>query len=328
MYSTESCEGWTTLVFRGVLAPGPTEQPPPGLWGWCWGACISCPPWVRDLGSLALRWGTCPHHHLRRVDWCPDFSRGNCPQEPSSICHPHDPEWGHICCPLFSQRPGVLCSEVGNMSPSQAGHRGRVGSTSDCQAGGWQFKSWHPTSAETCMWGRWLAAMLALYTSKAVAQEVNFREHILCTPPPSANKAEPTLAFKPRGNITRSPKQGYQWPHKWACVQQKFKKKKKHVSITSPRGWTNASTLTSMGNYFWLTKPWITPHGGMLSSQLFLEWIARSVSCGFVGGATTPWGARALWIKKLQSWSWVPDQRVLRDYPLRPSSLKTEFWKP
>ena len=34
------------------------------------------------------------------------------------------------------------------------------------------------------------------------------------TPPPSANKAEPTLALKPRGDITRSPKQGYQWPHK------------------------------------------------------------------------------------------------------------------
>ena len=28
------------------------------------------------------------------------------------------------------------------------------------------------------------------------------------------NKAEPTLALKPGGDITRSPKQGYQWPHK------------------------------------------------------------------------------------------------------------------
>ena len=34
------------------------------------------------------------------------------------------------------------------------------------------------------------------------------------TPPLSLNKAEPTLALKPRGDITRSPKQGYQWPHK------------------------------------------------------------------------------------------------------------------
>ena len=28
----------------------------------------------------------------------------------------------------------------------------------------------------------------------------------------NANKAEPTLALNPRGDITRNPKQGYQWP--------------------------------------------------------------------------------------------------------------------
>ena len=43
-----------------------------------------------------------------------------------------------------------------------------------------------------------------------------------------ANKAEPTLALKPRGDVTRNPKQGYQWPQKRTCVRQKlFKKKKK-----------------------------------------------------------------------------------------------------
>ena len=72
------------------------------------------------------------------------------------------------------------------------------------------------------MWGRRLAAMLALYTGKGVAPEVNLRERILRMPPPSVNKAESTLALKPRGDFTRSPKQGYQWPHKWTCVQQKF----------------------------------------------------------------------------------------------------------
>ena len=44
-------------------------------------------------------------------------------------------------------------------------------------------------------------------------------------PPLSSNKAEPTLALKPRGDITRSPKQGYQLPHKRTHVLQKFKKK-------------------------------------------------------------------------------------------------------
>ena len=40
---------------------------------------------------------------------------------------------------------------------------------------------------------------------------------------------QPTLALKPRGDVTRNPKQGYQWPQKWTCVCAKnfFKKKKK-----------------------------------------------------------------------------------------------------
>ena len=42
----------------------------------------------------------------------------------------------------------------------------------------------------------------------------------------------PTLALKPIGDVTRSLKQGYQWPHKWTCVQQKKNlKKKKQVLI-------------------------------------------------------------------------------------------------
>ena len=38
-----------------------------------------------------------------------------------------------------------------------------------------------------------------------------------------------TLAFKPREDVTRSPKQGYQWPHKKDSFPTKifFKKKKK-----------------------------------------------------------------------------------------------------
>ena len=55
--------------------------------------------------------------------------------------------------------------------------------------------------------------------------------NITRTPPPRANKAEPTLALKSRGDITRSPKQGYQWPHKKdSCPPKNFKKKKKENS--------------------------------------------------------------------------------------------------
>ena len=45
-------------------------------------------------------------------------------------------------------------------------------------------------------------------------------------PPPSANKAEPTLALKPREDVTRSPKQGVSGPTKRTHVLQKFKLKK------------------------------------------------------------------------------------------------------
>ena len=83
----------------------------------------------------------------------------------------------------------------------------------------------HPTSAETHLWGKQLAVMLAIYTGRGVAPEVNLREHISHMPPQSSNKAAHSV-LKPRGDITRSPKQGYQWPQKWTCVQQKFLKKK------------------------------------------------------------------------------------------------------
>ena len=74
--------------------------------------------------------------------------------------------------------------------------------------------------------------MLALYTNKGITPEVNLREHISHTPPQSLNKAEPTLALKPRGDVTRSPKQGYQWPHKWDMCQTKILKKSS--SLQSP----------------------------------------------------------------------------------------------
>ena len=55
--------------------------------------------------------------------------------------------------------------------------------------------------------------MLATKKSVGVAPEVSLRKYVSCTPPPpSANKTQPAL--KPRVDVTRSPKQGHQWPHK------------------------------------------------------------------------------------------------------------------
>ena len=71
--------------------------------------------------------------------------------------------------------------------------------------------------------------MLATKRLVCVAPEVDLRECTLHLPPQKANKAEPTLALNPKGDITRNPKQGYQWPQKRACVSAKnFKKNKKN----------------------------------------------------------------------------------------------------
>ena len=45
---------------------------------------------------------------------------------------------------------------------------------------------------------------------------------------------QPTLALKPRGDVTRNPKQGYQWPQNRTCecVCQKYLKKKKSFVVT------------------------------------------------------------------------------------------------
>ena len=53
---------------------------------------------------------------------------------------------------------------------------------------------------------KWLAVLMAIKRLARVAPQV------LHWPPQKANKAEPTLALKPRGEVTRNPKQGYQCP--------------------------------------------------------------------------------------------------------------------
>ena len=58
-----------------------------------------------------------------------------------------------------------------------------------------------------------------------VTPEVNLREHVTHTPL-QVQISMPTLALKPRGTVTRSPKQGRQWPTKRIYILQKlfFKK--------------------------------------------------------------------------------------------------------
>ena len=55
------------------------------------------------------------------------------------------------------------------------------------------------------------------------------QECTLHLPLQKVNKAESTLALKPRGDITRNPKQWYQWSQKRTCVSAKNFLKKKVV---------------------------------------------------------------------------------------------------
>ena len=84
------------------------------------------------------------------------------------------------------------------------------------------------TSATVC-WDRtvwcWLSKRLTY-----VVPEVDLGQCTLHSPPQKANKAEPTVALKPSGDVTRNPKQGYQWPPKRTCVSSKnLKKTKQHI---------------------------------------------------------------------------------------------------
>ena len=68
-----------------------------------------------------------------------------------------------------------------------------------------------------------LAAILATKRSAGVAPEVNFRKYVALMPLPSGTRL-PTLDLKPIGDVTRSPKQGYQWPHKKDLCPHFFEK--------------------------------------------------------------------------------------------------------
>ena len=81
------------------------------------------------------------------------------------------------------------------------------------------------------MWGQDLAAPPATKRLASVASEVDLGECTLHLPLQKVNKAEPTLALKPRGDVTRNPKQGCQWPQKGHVCPTKKKKKNLNKTI-------------------------------------------------------------------------------------------------
>ena len=64
--------------------------------------------------------------------------------------------------------------------------------------------------------GKQLGAMPTIKRLAGVAPEMDLWECTLHSPlqkkQQQVNKAEPSLVLKPRGDITRNPKQGYRWP--------------------------------------------------------------------------------------------------------------------
>ena len=67
---------------------------------------------------------------------------------------------------------------------------------------------------------------VGMYSTRCILGNV----HYICVHK-KLNKVQPTLALKPRGEITRNLKQGYQWPPERTYVRHKFKKKKVHICI-------------------------------------------------------------------------------------------------
>ena len=66
-----------------------------------------------------------------------------------------------------------------------------------------------------------LAAMLAAKRLAGVAPKVNLRECEICMSLPSVNKVAHS-GFETQRRCHKSPKKGYQWPHKKDYVLQKF----------------------------------------------------------------------------------------------------------
>ena len=66
--------------------------------------------------------------------------------------------------------------------------------------------------------GKLLAAMSDIKRSAGVAPEVSLRECTLHSHPQKSNEVEPTLALKPRGDVTKNPKQRYQRSQNRTCV--------------------------------------------------------------------------------------------------------------
>ena len=84
---------------------------------------------------------------------------------------------------------------------------------------------------------------------QGVAPELHLRECILHSPIAKANEAQPTLALKSRGNVTKKPKLGYKWPKRdmCMCLTKYFKKRRIPYSL---------HVFYSCEQSFWVQVKW------------------------------------------------------------------------
>ena len=132
--------------------------------------------------------------------------------------------------------PPKYHSYLGYVQTEKPGRCGWVVSASACQAGGLWFKSAIlPLLKHAC--GESDRLLCWLYTLAEVSHQRWISGNVYHVRLCKVQIRLSTLALKPRGDVTRSLKQGYQWPQKWTCVQQKFKKKKKNVHTEGCACW-------------------------------------------------------------------------------------------
>ena len=149
----------------------------------------------------------------------------------------------------ISKKIQFSCYKLDKLKPSRDSSVGRASGLPGLTlwAAAWQLLVSSPTNASQVCGRDGSAAMLAAKRLAGVAPEVNLRECICLH---QARIRLPTLALKPRGNVTRSPKQGYQWPHKKeSCPPKIFFKKNlqlKFYGSTFVNNTTRAGTATNL----------------------------------------------------------------------------------
>ena len=116
-------------------------------------------------------------------------------------------------------------------------------------------------------------------------QIVDFQESVH-SPPQKRIKQTPTLALKPRGDVTRNPKQGYQWPQKGHVnVSAKKKHTKKQTKSFSISHFICSFTETTVFTVrvpsrvkkpCWYTRKWCT---GTFAANIAINYSSDKSIC-------------------------------------------------